>query len=161
MCLVLDLILFIGQLSLLRFWCKFLCLHVCACVCSHRWTRWSPAPPTWTSFYAVCQKLPSSKPSYASSFCTVMTAILSSTHFSHASAAIQGYKIYVCLCGCALTWTQWAVYLLTFYYGFTTEHSFPPILENCWVFHNCKTPRKISEKVESVIFSWNIWLELQ
>ena len=96
--------------SAVFFFCKFLCLHVCACVCvcSRPWTRWLPAPPTWTSFCAVCQRLPSSKPSYASSCCTVMTATLSWTHFLHASAAIQGYKIYVCLCGSALAWTQWA-----------------------------------------------------
>lgn len=62
----------------------------CVCVCSHRWTRWSPAPPTWTFSCAACRRLPSSKRSCASSFCIATTTTPSWTHCSHASAAILG-----------------------------------------------------------------------
>lgn len=96
--LALDFKLFIGQLShcpLLHFWNKF-------CVCSRRWMRWSPAPPTWTFSCAVWQRLPSSKPSCASSCCITTTMILSWTHFSHASAAIQGFVYIYTVCVCVI-----------------------------------------------------------
>lgn len=73
-------------------------IPVCVCVCSRRWTRWSPAPPTLIFSCAAFRKLPSSKPSCASSCYIATTTTPSWIRCSRASAAIQGYAIYVCVC---------------------------------------------------------------